>query len=139
MPFSMASQSASALAGKMVPSYSVKFKGETPGMYAVTAFSSTQGRRIESESAYFSVKPYSPESRPRPPDVETVKAITANSNGTFFKSADDLNRALISLQPKQLKQEVSKYKTFWQSWIILSMLILSIVLEWIIRKIRNLT
>ena len=139
MPFSMASQAALALAGKMVPAYSLKFKGEAPGMYSVTAFSEIKGRRTESELAYFSVKPYSPESRPRPPDVETVKAITANSNGTFYNSAADLNRALVSLAPKQLKQDISKYKTFWQTWIILSMLILSIVLEWIIRKVRNLT
>ena len=139
IPFSMASQAAQALAGKMVPSYSTKFKGEAPGMYTVTAFSETQGRRIESEAAYFSVKPFSPESRPRPPDVEIVKAITANSNGAFFNTAPDLNRMLISMEPKQLKQDISKYKTFWQSWLILTMLILSIVLEWVIRKIRNLT
>jgi hypothetical protein len=139
MPFSMASQAAQALAGKMVPSYSVKFKGEEAGMYSVVVFSTTGGRRTESDSAYFSIKPYSPESRPRPPDFETMKAITTNSAGVFFDSATDLNRALSALEPKQLKQEISKYKTFWQSWIILSMLILSIVLEWIIRKINNLT
>jgi hypothetical protein len=139
MPFSMASQAAQALAGKMVPSYSVKFKGEEAGMYSVVVFSTTGGRRTESDSAYFSIKPYSPESRPRPPDVETMKAITTNSAGIFFDSAIELNRALSALEPKQLKQEIAKYKTFWQSWIILSMLILSIVLEWIIRKINNLT
>jgi hypothetical protein len=139
MPFSMASQAAQALAGKMVPSYSVKFKGDQPGMYSVVVFSTTGGRRTESDAAFFSIKPYSPESRPRPPDFETMKAITTNSAGIFFDSASELNRALSALEPKQLKQEISKYKTFWQSWIILSMLILSIVLEWIIRKINNLT
>ncbi|MEI6149407.1 MAG: glutamine amidotransferase, partial [bacterium] len=49
MPFSLASQTAQALAGKMVPAYSMTFKGEASGMYAVTAFSAIQGRRSESE------------------------------------------------------------------------------------------
>ncbi len=139
MPFSLASQTVQALAGKMVPATSMKFKGEEPGMYAVTAFSAIQGRRSESEPAYFSVKPYSPESTPRPPDLETLKAITASSDGAFFESAADLNRMLTSLDPRQLKQEIAKYRTFWQRWIILAMLMFSLVLEWMIRKIRNLT
>lgn len=139
IPFAMESSMDQAVAGKVVPAYSVKFKAEEAGMYSVLATSDSGGQRVESEAAYFSVKPYSPESRPRPPDLEVIKAITASSEGAYFDNAADLNRALFALQPKQLEQEISEYKTYWQRWVILGMLILLIAAEWILRKFRNLT
>jgi hypothetical protein len=128
-----------AVAGKVVPAYTVKFKGEEPGMYAVLAASEVSGRRVESEVAYFSVKPYSPESRPRPPDLETIRAITVNSEGAFYETAAELDRALAAILPKQLEQEISEYKTYWQRWAILGMLIVLLAVEWMLRKFRNLT
>jgi len=139
LPFTMESSMDQAVAGKVVPAYSVRFTGEEPGMYSVLAASETGGRRVESEVAYFSVKPYSPESRPRPPDQETIKAITLNSEGAFYETAAELDRALAALQPRQLEQEISEYKTYWQRWAILVMLIALIAAEWILRKFRNLT
>ena len=139
IPFAMASQADQVLAGKTVPSYSVKVKGEAAGMFSVAAFSEAGGRRLESEAAFFSVKPYSPESIPRPPDVATLKAIAANSGGAFFESAVDLDRTLAALAPKKLEQSVSEYKTYWQHWAILGILIALIAVEWVIRKFRNLT
>ncbi|MFA7174548.1 MAG: glutamine amidotransferase [Kiritimatiellia bacterium] len=139
LPFSLESGMDQAVAGKVVPAYNFKFKGEGPGMYAAQTFSEINGQRVESELAYFSVKPYSPESRPRPPDLETIKAITLNSEGAFYENAADLNRALLALHPRQLEQEISEYKTYWQSWSVLAMLIVLIALEWILRKFRNLT
>lgn len=139
IPYTMESRMDQAIEGKVVPAYSVKFKGEDPGMYSVVAVTGSGGSRIESERAYFSVKPYSPESIPRPPDSETLKAITANSDGAYLESAAELNRLLISLQPNQPEQEIAEYKTYWQRWVILGMLVILIALEWILRKIRNLT
>ena len=139
IPFAMVSQTDQVLAGKTVPSYSVKFKGETAGMYAVAAASEASGRRIESEGAFFSVKPFSPESIPRPLDQETLKAITVNSGGAYFEKVADLDRTLAALTPKKLEQDISEYKTYWQHWAILGILIALIAFEWIIRKFRNLT
>ncbi len=139
IPYAMESSMDQAIAGKVVPAYSVKFKGEEAGMYSVLSVSGSAGGRVESEAAYFSVKPYSPESRPRPPDLEIIKAITVTSGGAFFENSADLNRALFALQPRQLEQEISEYKTYWQLWAIIGILILLIATEWIIRKLRNLT
>jgi hypothetical protein len=139
VPFTLESRAGQAVDGKVVPTYSVKFRGEQPGMYSAAAVSDTGGRRIESEEAYFSVKPYSPESRPRPPDFETLRSLALNSEGAYFSSAAELNRAMISLQPRQLEQDISEYKTHWQKRTILAMLILLIAGEWVLRKFRNLT
>ena len=139
IPFSLTAQAAQALAGKTVPTYSVKFKGEAPGMYSVVAVSGNGPQRLESDGAFFSVKPFSPESIPRPPSFETLKAITANSEGAYFESAADLDRALAAFQPKKLDQDISEYKTYWQLWVILGILIGLIAIEWIMRKFRNLT
>jgi hypothetical protein len=138
-PYALQQQAGQAVEGRTVAAYSVMFKGEAPGMYTVVALSDDSGKRVESEAVYFSVKPYSPESRPRPPDVETLKAIALNSEGKFFDEPDQLNRALINLQPRQIEQEVSEHKTYWQRWSILAMLLILIALEWIVRKLRNLT
>jgi hypothetical protein len=139
IPFTMASQLEQVLEGKTVPTYSVKFKGETAGMFVVLAASEAGGRRLESDAISFAIKPFTPESIPRPPALETLKAITANSGGTFFESVDEMDRALATLQPKKLEQEISEYKSLWQHWAIISGLVALIALEWIIRKLRNLT
>jgi hypothetical protein len=139
IPFVMASQMDQALAGKVVPAYSVKFKGEKAGMYSVVVTSETGGKRLESDVAFISVKPFSPESIPRPPDFETLKAIAANSGGAYFESAADLDRTLASFTPKKLEQSISEYKTYWQHWSILGILIALLAIEWVIRKFRNLT
>jgi hypothetical protein len=138
LPYSMASQMEQVLDGKTVPAFSVRFKGETAGMFSVLAASDSTGRRLESEAVSFSVKPFTPESVPRPPAIDTVKTITASSGGTFFESVDDLDRALAALQPKKMEQEISEYKSLWQHWAIIACLIAFISTEWIIRKLRNL-
>jgi len=139
MPFLMASQIQQVVDGKSASVFSVKFKGETPGMFTVLAVSEVGGRRLESDAISFSVKPFTPESVPRPPAIEVLKAITANSGGTFFESADELDRALAALQPKKLEQEISEFKSLWQHWVVIGCLIALIAIEWIIRKLRNLT
>lgn len=139
LPFSMASQVAQVLDGKSVPAYSVKFKGESAGMFSVLAVSEASGRRLESDAVSFAVKPFTPESVPRPPANDTLKTVAVNSGGTFFESADELDRVLSALQPKKLEQEISEYKSLWQHWAIIGCLIALISIEWIIRKLRNLT
>ena len=139
IPYSMTSQMEQVSDGKRAPAFSVRFKGETAGMFSVQAVSDAGNRRLDSDAVSFSVKPFTPESVPRPPALDTLKAITANSNGTFFESVDDLDRALAALQPKKLEQEISEYRSLWQHWAVISCLIALISAEWIIRKLRNLT
>ncbi len=139
VPFAMAAREDQVLEGKAVPAFSVKVKGEAAGMYAAAGVSEARGQRLESEPAFFSVKPYSPESIPRPAELSVLRAIAANSGGAHFDSADELDRALQSVTPRRVEQSVFEYKTYWQHWAILGMLITLIALEWIIRKFRNLT
>jgi len=108
-------------------------------MYVVAAVSESGGQRLESEPAFFAVKPYSPESIPRPVEVSVLRAIAANSGGAYFDSAEELDRALLSVTPKRIEQSVFEYKTYWQHWAILGILITLIALEWILRKFQNLT
>ncbi len=139
IPYVMSPQAGQVQDGKVVPVMSVKFKGETPGMFSVLAVSEIGGRRLESDAVSFSVKPFTPESVPRPPANETLKAIAENSGGAFFESAEELDKVLSALQPKKIEQEISEYKSWWQQWAIIGCLIALITLEWIIRKWRNLT
>jgi hypothetical protein len=135
----MASQVAQVREGRSVPTFSVKFKGETAGMFTVLAASDTGGRRLESDAVSFSIKPFTPESIPRPPAFDTLKAITANSGGAYYETVSDLDQALAAIQPKKLEQEVSEYRSLWQHWAVIGCLIALISIEWILRKLRNLT
>ncbi len=139
IPFSMASPTDQSLDGKSVPTYSVKFKGEPAGMFSVRVVSEAGGRRLESDAVSFSVNPYTPESIPRPAAVAALRAVAANSGGTYFESVDELDRVLSALQPKKLEQEVSEYKSLWQHLAVISCLVALIAIEWIIRKLRNMT
>ena len=137
IPFAMSTLADQVSAGKPVSAYSVKFKGDTAGMFAVRAVSEPGGRRTESDPVSFTVKPFTPESMPRPADTETLKAIAANSGGLYFETIPEMDKVLAGLEPRKLEQEVSEYRSLWQHWASIGCLVALVAIEWIIRKLRN--
>jgi hypothetical protein len=113
------------------------FKGENAGMFTVVAAAETGGKRSESAPVSFTVKPFTPESLPRPADSAVLKAISMNSGGVFFSSAEELDRALAVLQPRKLEQEISLFRSLWQHWVVIGCLLLVLGVEWLARKLRN--
>lgn len=137
IPFSMTRQIDQVSGGKTVQAFSFKFKGEQAGMFSVLAVAEPEGRRTESDPLSFAVKPFTPESVPRAADTEVLKAIAANSGGTYFESVDELDKTLSALKVKKIEQEISEYRSWWQHWLTISCLIALISIEWIARKMRN--
>lgn len=137
IPFVMTKQVDQVSGGKTVSAYSVKFKGDTAGMFSAVAVSEPGGRRTESDPVSFTVKPFTPESMPRPTDAETLKAISANSGGQYFETLEELDKVLSGIEPKKLEQEISEYRSLWQHWASIGCLIALVAIEWIFRKLRN--
>jgi hypothetical protein len=137
MPFAMTKQAVPTTGGKALASYSCKFKGEQPGLYTAVAVATDAGKRMESDPVAFSVKPFTPESVPRPANTEVVKAISANSGGKCFEDVGPLNDELSKLNVKEIRQETSEDRSLWQYGLVIGCLIALLTAEWMIRKWRN--
>jgi hypothetical protein len=137
LPFAMIGQGDQASGANGPPLFGFTFKGENAGMFTVVAAAETGGKRSESAPVSFTVKPFTPESLPRPADSAVLKAISMNSGGVFFSSAEELDRALAVLQPRKLEQEISLFRSLWQHWVVIGCLLLVLGVEWLARKLRN--
>jgi len=134
--YAMTRQSAQTTEGRTLPLFTCKFKAEQPGLYTVAAAGEVAGRRAASDPVSFAVKPFTPESVPRPANVPVLQAIARSSGGQFFATPDALNEYLAALQVKRLEQEISEFHSLWQRAIVIGSLIALLAAEWICRKLK---
>jgi len=137
LPFAMAKQNVTTSGGRSFPGYAVKFKAEQPGLHKATATTEVGGKKIVSDEISFFVKPFTPESMPRPANLNVLNAIARQSNGKFCNSLDDLNAALSAIRPAGREEESVSYNSLWQTFLIISCLLSLLSIEWAIRKWRN--
>lgn len=137
IPFPMAKQHVVTPSGKSFPGFAVKFKAEIPGLHYAMATTEIAGKQVTSASVSFFVKPFTPESVPRPANVEALKALSRNSGGKFFDDAEELDEALSSLKFTGMEEENVEYSSLWENVAVISCLLALLSLEWTIRKWRN--
>jgi len=125
-------------AGETAAVFSYKLKPEQAGLFSVVATSELGGKKVASDPVSFAVKPFTPESVPRPINKEVLKVISQNSGGELFETVKALNQKLSTLSVKRIEQEISEYHSLWQRGIILGCLILLLAVEWILRKLKHL-
>lgn len=138
MRFTMTQQSVDAPGAGPAAAFSYKLKAEQSGSYAVVAVTELNGKQVASDPISFVVKPFTPESLPRPVNNQVLQAISQNSGGRFFETVDALNQELAALKVRRIEQEISEYHTLWQRDIILVGLIGLLAAEWLFRKLRHL-
>jgi hypothetical protein len=93
-------------------------------LFTVAASSELAGKRVVSDPVSFAVKPFTPESVPRPVNNQVLQAISQSSGGQFHETVEALNQKLATLSVKRIEQEISEYHSLWQRGIILGSLIL---------------
>ena len=98
IPYRMAPQLVTLPFGKSFPGFALPFTAEQPGLYKVVASAKVKDQTVTSEPFSFFVKPYSPETVPRPARVEILQALSKASGGRFFENLDELNTGLSALQ-----------------------------------------
>lgn len=138
LPFAMAKQNVVSTTGKSYSGYSVQFMPEAPGLYRAVAVAGAdaEGRAMESAPYSFFVKPYTPESAPRPLNVDLLKALAAESGGRFLEP-EELSAALSALEFRGTEEESVSYSSPWNNVPVLACLLALLAIEWIFRKARN--
>jgi hypothetical protein len=137
MPLPMAKQNVVTPSGKSFPGYASKFTAQAPGLYSATAVVELDGKKLQSDPVSFFVKPFTPESVPRPAKTNVLEAVCKSSGGKYFDDLDALNEALSSLKFAGKEEESVKYRSLWQTMLIISCLLALLSIEWTIRKWRN--
>ncbi|MBT3296028.1 MAG: hypothetical protein HN919_21985 [Verrucomicrobia bacterium] len=136
-PFSMRAEPVTTTSGKTYPGFVTRYTATAPGLYTVTATAVVDGISKVSEPLSFFVKSFSAESTPRGVNADVLRSIAQGSRGRFFKDADALNNALMSLNVSPVEEETSEHHTLWQTWLVIACLALLATVSWVLRKVNN--
>jgi hypothetical protein len=101
------------------------------------AFAEIEAQTVESDPVSFFFKPVTPQSVPRPANVDVLKAIAANSGARYSSNLQELDDVLSSLSFAGIEEEIAEYKSLWQHWLIIGGLITFLLIGWAIRKSLN--
>lgn len=137
IPYRMAPQIVTLPSGKTFPGYGLPFTAEEAGLHKVVAVAKVKGQMVTSEPFSFFVKPYSPETVPRPARIEVLQAISQASGGLFFESIDALNTGLSTLKLHATEEKSAEYRTLWREWPVVAGLMVMLATSWGMRKFRN--
>ena len=137
VPFSMSSRFVPTASGKSVACRAFTFKAEQPGLHVALATVEMGGRSVQSDPVSFFVKPFTPESVPRPANTEVLQAIAASSGGRYCNTAEALDATINALDFSGVEEEITEYRSLWQCWLILGCLVALLTVEWVLRKAAN--
>ncbi len=137
VPYRMAPQQVAMASGKMSPGFALQFPAEVPGVYKVIASTKVNEKSVTSEPLTFFVKPYSPETVPRPARTEILQTLSRSSGGQFFESLDALNTGLATLKFEATEEKSADFRTLWREWPAVALLMLLLAASWSMRKLRN--
>jgi len=138
VPYSMAPQLVTLPSGKTFPGFGLPFVANEPGLYSVVATTQVKGQPVNSEPASFFVKPYSPETVPRPARVEVLQTLSKVSGGAFYETLDAASKGLSTLKLHAIEEKNADYHTLWRDWRVVALLMTLFAASWIIRKLQNL-
>lgn len=136
IPFPMAKQTVTTGTGKKFPGYGLEYVGQGPGLHTAVAVAEIGGKKIESAPYSFYIKPFTPETSPKPANSEVLVALAESSSGKFCE-ADEVDKILSSLELKGGEEERVTYKSLWNNIPMLACLMAMLTVDWIIRKVKN--
>ena len=135
IPLAMAKQEV-AVSGASYPGYAAAYAPQASGLHKAVASMEVNGHRIDSAPFSFFVKAFTPESLPRPANEKVLRALAVNSGGWFCEAAD-VNRVLSALDVKSRQEQRVEFASLWQRLGMIAVLLGLLVLDWVIRKARN--
>ena len=135
--FDMTAQWVSTPSGKSFPGHILRYKADEPGLHVVVAESETGGKARRSNPLSFYVKPYSPETIPRPINDQVLRTIAGTSGGQFYETLEDLNLGLSALRPRAMEEATAEFRTLWRTWPVLLVLLALFIASWTTRKARG--
>jgi hypothetical protein len=125
------------VSGDSFEGYSVEFQADTPGAYRLTATAQLDGKPVTSKPMSFFVKPFSPETSPRPANFEILQAISSASGGSYFETPEALNSALTNFDLKAKEENFSEFHTLWRNGPVVAIVMLLFAATWFARRTRQ--
>ncbi len=138
IPFRMTPQTVTTSTGRTLPGFAVEVTPEESGMYRAVAQATVGDSAdvIESSPYSFYVRPFTPESIPRPINVDVLTSLAQHSDGQFMQP-DEVNAVLSALTMEATDEERISFSSLWNNWWIIMGLILLLSIEWTTRKMKN--
>ncbi len=136
IPFTMQRRTIPTTTGQPVLGYGMDFEPKVPGLYKAVAKASIEGKPVESQPYSFFVKPFTPETNPKPARSDLMQAIARASQGRFCEKTD-INQVLSALTFKAEQTERVVYHSLWNNPWILGLIVLLLSIEWMVRRLRN--
>jgi hypothetical protein len=134
----MTSRTIQAAGGGDIPGYLAEFVPSEPGNYKAVAAVEIDGKRIVSSPTLFTVRATSQELTPKPINEKVLKALARFSGGRYGTPAE-IDAALQELRATDRRETKLEYRSLWQSMWVLSILIALLTIEWVMRKLNNLS
>ena len=78
-----------------------------------------------------------PKTMPKAANITALQTLSRASGGKFCE-INELNPTLSALHFEQSEEQRVFYRTLWNNWVILAALVGLLVLEWALRRWRNL-
>lgn len=136
VPFTMAREELTATGGKKFSGFGLNYAPQAPGLYRAAAVADVEGRKLSSEPYSFYVRPFTPESDPRPLNVAVLRAMATASGGKFCELSE-LNGVLSSLTIRETEEQKVTFTPLWNNIAFLACLMIFLTIEWVIRKLNN--
>ena len=137
VPYRMAPQLVTLPSGKSFPGFALPFTAEAPGLYKIVAAAKIKGETVTSEPFSFFVKPYSPETVPRPARVEYPAGPLAGERRPVFRKLDALNEGSPHPQAQSHRGEERRIPHALARMAAGGGLMLLLAGSWALRKFRN--
>jgi hypothetical protein len=138
IPLAMAGRNIQAAGGAEIPGYVAEFTPSEPGNYKAVATVEVDGKKVVSTPCLFTVRATSQELVLKPINEKVLKALARTSAGRYG-TAEELDAALQDLRVSEHRERKLEYQSLWQTVFVLSCLIALLTVEWITRKLRNMS
>lgn len=136
VPFTMQRRTIPTTTGQPVLGYGVDFPPKAAGLYKAVAKAVIDGKPVESQPYSFFVKPFTPETNPKPARSDLLQAISRASQGRFCEK-EEIDGVLSALSFKSEQTERVIYNSLWNNPWILGLIVLLLTIEWMLRRLRN--
>ena len=134
----MASRNIQAAGGGDIPGYLAEYVPQEPGNFKAVAAVEIDGKKIASAPCLFTVRATSQELVPKPVNDKVLKSLARFSGGRYGTPAE-IDAALQELRTNEKRETKLEYRSLWQSVFVLCCLFGLLTIEWIIRKLNNLS
>lgn len=136
LPFRMTPQTITTASGQTLPGFGLSFAPEAPGVFRAVATAEVNGRTADSPPLDFMVRSVSAEATSRPANMDLLRRL-AESSGGMFVAPDEIGALVDRLQPEGREEVRVFWRSLWNHWLALGLLLALPALEWTLRRRAN--